>query len=195
MSAVRIRAVPRTSAATSSATTPGDPQPHVAPCIRARIPAISAPARVIAPGPSIRASSAGSRDSRAATAATASAARTMGTLIHRTARQSMPWVSRPPTAGPIAEPSPDAAPQMPIAQPCLPVGKASTTNASEVGPAIAAPTPTTGMAAISQAVLCASAARRAPVENTAQPIKNSRRRPKRSPIRPMTTSRAATASV
>jgi hypothetical protein len=61
-------------------------------------------------------------------------------------------VSAPPIIGPSEEPIPEAAPQIPMARPWVRGGKASTISASELGPVIAAPMPTTATLAISHPV-------------------------------------------
>ena len=118
-----------------------------------------------------------------------------GTLTKKNQRHDSAWVKKPPTNGPIAEPTPPTAPRMPIPTERCSAGKALLTIDSPSANSIADPTPWTARAATS----CHSAwARPQAIEaapNSASPASITRRRPKRSPRRPTATSGPAMPSM
>ena len=99
---------------------------------------------------------AGLRDSRTATAATAKPATPSGTLTQKTADQSKRSSRSPPTTGPLPNPMPAAAAQIPIAAVRCSPGYASTRIDKVSGAIIAAPVPWTARSATSAASSVAS---------------------------------------
>lgn len=97
--------------------------------------------------------------------------------------------------GPEATASPLTAPQIPYAIPRLAAGTAAVSRVRVSGIMIAAPTPWTARAAISESMPGAmAAAAEAPV-NTLRPTRKSLRRPNRSPSAAPNISRTAKVSV
>ena len=136
----------------------------------------------------------GSRDSATWRSASISVGAPSTKLAANTARQPNRSTSSPPISGPAANASPIVAPQAPIARRRSAPWKASARIASELGNTTAAPSPWTIRAAISVPALGASAHSPEASENIASPIRNSRRRPKRSARLPAVSRKTASAS-
>ena len=112
-----------------------------------------------------------------------------GTLTNSTQRQFRPLVSTPPSSTPAAAPEPATAPQIPSALlRSAPSLKIAVTSASAAGASIAAPTPWSAREAISCPWLCESPPASDAPPNTSSPIMNMCRRPRRSAIRPPSSS-------
>ena len=109
------------------------------------------------------------------------AIRPMGTLIQKIHSQLIPWITAPPTSGPLATAKPVIPPKIPIAAPRFSGGNAALKSARPSGISSAEPAPCTARAAISQPTLGASAHAADATANKASPAAYSRRRPKRSP--------------
>ena len=133
-----------------------------------------------------------SRSTRAATGIRASP---MGTLIQKIQCHEMPSTTAPPTIGPSATPVPLMPDQMPSAAPRRFSGKASASSVRVSGATIAPPTPCRARAATSAPVVGASAAAALDAVKSDRPMRNSRRRPKRSPSAAPGMSITANASV
>ena len=105
----------------------------------------------------------------------------VGTPITRptanTARQPMVSTRMPPISGPAANDSPITAPQMPIAHRRSAPWNSSARMAREQGNTIAAPTPWSSRAAISEVGSGAAVHRADAALNSVSPIRNSLRRP------------------
>jgi hypothetical protein len=112
-------------------------------------------------------------------------------LIRNTARQSMYWVSSPPSTGPYAAKKAEAPATIPSARPRSRCGKTALTMASVVGNINAAPTPWVARTVISQSISCAAPAiAEDPMKSTA-PLRKTRLSPSWSPNRPAKTMKAA----
>ncbi len=100
------------------------------------------------------------------------------------ARQEIASVSRPPISGPAALPKPAAPMISPPARPAFFSGSRLNVMASVAGHISAPPRPMSARHRISQMSLGAAAASRENPTNTAEPVKNIRRRPNMSASRP-----------
>jgi hypothetical protein len=109
------------------------------------------------------------------------AANPMGTLIQKIHGHEIACTAPPPTSGPSTIPRPVIAPKIPSAFARRAGGNAALSSASASGIITAAPAPWTARAAISQPMLCASAAAAEPATNNPMPAMNIRLRPRRSP--------------
>ena len=120
----------------------------------------------------------------------------IGTLTKKTQRQSSHSVSMPPASRPIAEPPTDTAAKTPNARlrsgPSLNV---VVTSASAVGEAIAPPTPWSTRAASNCHDSWANPPSSEARMNRTMPVMSTRRRPRRSPARPPSSSRPPKVSV
>jgi hypothetical protein len=114
---------------------------------------------------------------------TASAAATipMGTFTQKTQCQSRPWVTAPPTSGPMATAKPAIPPQMPTIAPRRSAGKAAVRMVRLSGMITAAPSPCTVRAAIRNSAEGATAQAADEAAKRARPAAKTRRRPSRSP--------------
>ena len=119
----------------------------------------------------------------------------MGTLIQKIQCQEMPSTTAPPTIGPSAMPVPLMPDQMPSAAPRRSAGKALASSVRVSGATIAPPTPCSARAATRAPVVGASAAAALEAVKSERPMRNSRRRPKRSPSAAPGMSMTANASV
>lgn len=95
--------------------------------------------------------------------------------------QEIPSTTAPPMTGPSATPTPDTAPQMPIAMARRAGGTAAARSVRDSGMTAAAPTPWSVRAAISCSGDPARADATEASANSAIPPTNTRRRPSRSP--------------
>jgi hypothetical protein len=116
-------------------------------------------------------------------------------LIQKIHDQEKPSTTAPPTTGPSATPRPLMPDQAPIARPRRPTGSASASSVRLSGATTAAPAPWTARAAMSAAVLGATAASAEATVKSPRPATNTRRRPKRSPSAAAGSSRTANDSV
>ena len=119
----------------------------------------------------------------------------MGTLTQKIQCQSRPWVTAPPTSGPLATARPPIPPQMPITVPRRAGGKADVRMVRLTGMTTAAPIPWTARAAISIPADGARAQAADAAVKVASPTAKSRRRPNRSPSAAAGIMPAAKASV
>ena len=119
----------------------------------------------------------------------------MGTLIQKIQCQEMPSTTAPPTIGPSAMPVPLIPDQMPSAAPRRSAGKAPASSVRVSGATIAPPTPCSARATTRTPVLGASAAAALEAVKSERPMRNSLRRPKRSPRAAPGMSMTAKASV
>ncbi len=97
-------------------------------------------------------------------------------------------VSQPPSSGPSAAVPPMVEPQTANAMPCSRPVKVALSSYSEVGRIIAPPMPCRARPAISSAGSPTSAQSTLAAVKVSTPIRNSRRRPDRSAVRPATSS-------
>ncbi len=116
--------------------------------------------------------------------------------MNSTARQPSHCASRPPRISPTANPA-LAIPEYSARARTRAFGSVKTvfSSASAFGPAMAAPTPWATRAPSSQPGDCARPPASDAAVNRATPAVNSRRRPKRSPARPLTSSSPPNARV
>ena len=136
----------------------------------------------------------GSRDSWTWRSASISVGAPSTKLVANTPRHPTVSTSSPPISGPAANASPIVAPQAPIARRRSAPWKASARIASELGNTTAAPSPCRIRAAISVLAPGARAHSSDAAENIVRPIRNSRRRPKRSARLPAVSRKTASAS-
>ena len=134
---------------------------------------------VVTPGTSTGLGS-GSRDSRTCSRAKTSTGTPRTTLSPKIARQPRPSTSAPPASGPAAKASPIVAPQIPIARARAAPWNSWASSAREEGKITAAAEPWIARAAMSAGGLGASVQAREASVNAPSPVRNSRRRPKRS---------------
>ncbi len=114
----------------------------------------------------------------------------MGTLTKSTQRQSSHSVSMPPASSPIAPPPAETAANTPNARfRSGPSGKVVVMSASDVGDAIAPPTPCSARATSSCQGSWASPPSSEAAVNSRMPVMKTRRRPRMSPARPPRSSR------
>ena len=109
------------------------------------------------------------------------AASPIGTLSQKIHCHASVSVTAPPSTGPATTARPVIAPNTPSAHARRSGGNAALSSASDSGAIIAAPTPCTARAAISQPTLVASAHAADAATNSSSPAANSRRRPNLSP--------------
>src|SRR3954468_3458177 len=127
---------------------------------------------------------------------TASAARPIGTLRKKMARQSSQLVSTPPTSGPTANEAPIVAPYAANALPReAGSGKASRMSANDVANMMAAPTPCAARNASRVAIDGAAPHAADMAVKRTRPMANVRRRPRRSASEPAVSTVAARATV
>ncbi|PBC71282.1 hypothetical protein BX265_5879 [Streptomyces sp. TLI_235] len=161
--------------------------------VSAYVTPASASAASTAPSTSNRPERSGSRVSgtwRADTAITTTATGRLSRKIHR---QPGPSTSHPPRNGPTAAATPPSPDQAPTAAPRSSAWNTACSMASEPGVSSAPPTPCSARAAISTSMFGAAAQNAEATANQATPIRNTRRRPYRSPSEPP--SRISAASV
>ena len=113
----------------------------------------------------------------------------MGRLMKKIARQSINWVSKPPSSTPTAAPAPPTAPQTPSARARSRPLNCAVMIDRAAGDRSAAPSPCPARAANNAAALPASAEPSDAIVNTPRPVRNTRRRPSRSAARPPSRSR------
>jgi hypothetical protein len=118
-----------------------------------------------------------------------------GILTKKNHRHDSTWVKKPPTNGPIAEPTPPTAPNRPIPTERCSGGKALLTIDSPSANSIAEPTPCTARAAISCHSAWATPLAMEATPNRTSPASMTLRRPSRSPSRPTATSGPAMPSM
>lgn len=118
-----------------------------------------------------------------------------GTSNQKMARQPSVWVSRPPTSGPAALPSPAMPYANPIAWPARAAGKALVSTLTDTGKISAAPRPCTARSAITAPADGATAHNAEATPNIAMPTSSMRLRPKMSPILPAGTMNAPSVSM
>ena len=104
-----------------------------------------------------------------------------GTLIQKMACQAQPSITAPPMSGPVATPRPATPPQMPIASGRRASGTEPASRVSESGMIAAAPNPCSARAVMSWPGSVARAANAELSVKTTMPMRNSVRRPNRSP--------------
>ena len=137
-----------------------------------------------APAMSNRPCAVGSRLSGTCRLVTASTATASGRLIRKIQRQPIEPTIQPPRNGPIAPATPPSPDQAPMAR-----GRSSAANvdwmmASEPGVSSAPPMPCSARAAISTPMLGARPHSADESANQVTPMRNTRRRPNRSPSAP-----------
>lgn len=123
-----------------------------------------------------------------------SASTPRGTIERNMARQSSQAISRPPAEGPSAVPTADMLASQPMTLPARSLGTVSATRAMASAIMVAAPRPWTARAAIRASRDGDRAQKTDDRVNSSRPVRSSRRRPSRSPIRPATTTTAVMAS-
>jgi hypothetical protein len=111
-------------------------------------------------------------------------------LRRNTARHDHTSTSQPPSTGPSAVVSAPAPAQVPMARPRSASGKDAAISARLPGTISAPPTPCAARAAMREAEPGAAAQPAEASANTAMPARNTRRRPKRSPAAPPTSTKA-----
>ena len=124
-----------------------------------------------------------SPDSGMAVAAQELSANT-GTFNRKAHRHPGPPTSQPPTNGPTAPASPPSPDQAPTAGARSSGRKLAWIRASDAGVRSAAPTPCSTRAATSTSIVGAAAQPTDATPNQTEPMRNNRRRPKRSPSAP-----------
>jgi len=137
----------------------------------------------------------GSRDSGTCRQATASTSAATGTLITKISRHDTAWISQPPRNGPIAVPTPLNPDQAPIALPRSSGVNDASMIARLPGVSKAAPTPCSALAATRTGAFGATPQITDASANQTTPIRNTDRRPYRSPRDPASSSRPARVSV
>ena len=131
----------------------------------------------------------GTQRSAASTTSTA-----IGRLRKKIQRQESASISQPPMNGPSAVDTPDSPAQAPIARPRSSGWKLAWSTDSDPGVSSAPPAPWRNRAAISQPVPWASPHSTEAAVNQTTPMRKMRRRPKRSPSAPPSSTNAASIS-
>ncbi len=169
-----------TAAIANKATIAGLAQPSALPRIRPNISAVSAPVIRAVPGQSAL-PPAGLRDSRSRATPPANAATPMGRLMKKIDRQPSVSVSTPPASGPMALAPPSVAPNAPSARARAAPENSARISGVAVANSTAPPTPCSARNSSSWSAVAASAHAKDPAVKMTRPVRNSRRRPSRSP--------------
>jgi hypothetical protein len=144
----------------------------------------SAAAASAAPATSKRPVAASSRLSGTYRSVTATTSAASGRLMRNTHRHPGPSMSQPPTNGPAAEATPASPDQAPTARARSSGANDAWMSAKDPGVSSAPPMPCRMRAATSQPIVGASAHSSEAAANHTTPIRNTRRRPYRSPSAP-----------
>src|SRR5580765_187658 len=183
---------------TPAASTPivrTDNHAHWSLCTMPRASSVSDPASSRIPTGSGKRSRVASRDSGSRRSPRMRAPAPTGTLARNTARQSHAWTRRAAAVGPTAAARAAMAPQTATATGTRAGGKTERTTAREAGTSAAAPRAWITRKATSRLALGAKAQSTEASVKATRPIRNTRRRPNRSAIRPDGTRAAASAIV
>jgi hypothetical protein len=122
------------------------------------------------------------RDSRSIATPPANAATPMGRLMKKMNRQPNRSVSTPPASGPMALAAPSVAPKTPSARARATPENSTRSSGVAVANSTAPPTPCSARNSWSASAVGASAQVSDPTVKMTRPIRNSRRRPSRSPV-------------